>query len=112
MPSGSVCWRYAPAGDCASAMRLRRRSSDTGKRRSWPNLGEIKLDFTCGWTSGEAPFPAPAWSLWGSPGSGDGTDALHLFAFAWRDPPPEGNACERLVKEVASVIDAWIARRL
>jgi hypothetical protein len=82
-------------------MRLRHRSSDTGKRRIWPNFGEIKLGFACRWISGEAPSRAPARSLWGSPKSGDGTDALHLFAFAWRDPPPEGDARERLLKEAA-----------
>jgi hypothetical protein len=30
----------------------------------------------------------------------------------WRDPPPEEEARERLLRQAAGVIDAWIARRL
>jgi hypothetical protein len=67
--------------------------------------------FAAYWRSGEAPSPAPG-DLWTDPGSGSGADGLHLFGFVWRDPPPEEEARERLLRQAAGVIDAWIARRL
>jgi hypothetical protein len=64
--------------------------------------------FTAYWTSGAE---APAADGWRDPGSGDDQDSLHLFGFRWIDPAPEGAAFDRLMREAATAIDAWIASR-
>lgn len=68
--------------------------------------------FSASWTSGEPPRPLPAGLRWTDPGSGDGTDTLHLYGFAWRDSIPDAPAFTRLMREAAAALDAWIAERL
>ena len=67
--------------------------------------------FSACWASGPAGRPDPGIPQWSDAGSG-GADSLHIFGFQWRDPSPDAEAFERLMREAASVIDAWIASRL
>lgn len=70
--------------------------------------------FAAQWTTGDDPdelaaIDGPCWSDAGSSGGGD---ALHIYAFQWRDAPPGQAAFEALMQQAARAIDAWIAARL
>jgi hypothetical protein len=77
-----------------------------------PNLAEenlirhlVRPRFAACWRSGEAPSPARLVTCRAISGriraAARGVDSLHLFAFVWGDPPPEGDGRERLLKEAA-----------
>lgn len=68
--------------------------------------------FSAYWTSGPDDRPALPGPSWHAPGSGDGTDDLHLYGFKWRDGPPDEATFARLMREAAAVIEAWIVSRL
>jgi len=68
--------------------------------------------FEAFWTSGDAGAAGIDGPRWSDAGSGGGADSLHIFGFQWRDPCPDAPAFERLMREAAAVIDAWIASRL
>ena len=65
--------------------------------------------FTALWTSGDDDLPGTDELIWSDPGSGDGTDSLHVFGFEWHDREPDPVSFERLMQEAAKAIDAWIA---
>jgi len=68
--------------------------------------------FTATWTSGADGAPAPGVPCWHDPGSGDGSDSLHIFGIQWRDRRPDAQAFDRLMQAAAKAIDGWIASRL
>lgn len=65
--------------------------------------------FSAQWVSGKTDLAGSNGQCWSDPGSGDGTDSLHIFWFQWLDPTPDALAFERLMQEAAKVIDGWIA---
>jgi hypothetical protein len=68
--------------------------------------------FRAHWTSGADPDLAPLELFWRDSGSAEGDDCLHLYGLTWLDPPPDQPALERLMKEAAGAIEAWIVARL
>jgi len=65
--------------------------------------------FSAQWASGKTDLAKINGQCWSDPGSGDGTDSLHIFRFEWLDPIPDALAFERLMQKAAQVIDTWIA---
>lgn len=68
--------------------------------------------FRAHWTSGADHDRSPLELFWRDSGSAEGDDCLHLYGLIWLDPPPDRPALERLMKEAAGVIDAWIDTRM
>ena len=63
------------------------------------------------WTTDDESLADIEGICWSDPGSGDGTDAIHLWNFLWMDPPPDQAAFEAIMWRAAQVIDNWIAKR-
>lgn len=68
--------------------------------------------FTAKWTTDAEDLAAVEGPCWTDAGSGDGTDAIHLYDFTWIDPPPDQAAFETLMTRAARMIDDWIAERI
>lgn len=68
--------------------------------------------FVAHWTSGAGEVPAPPAPCWKDQGSGSGEDSLRVFRFQWIDRPPDATTFDRLMRDAAKAIDAWIASRL
>lgn len=66
--------------------------------------------FVAYWTSGPdgPPLSVPCWRDAG----GGGEDSLHIFGFQWIDRRPDPATFQRLMREAAAFLDAWIAGRL
>jgi hypothetical protein len=68
--------------------------------------------FVAHWTSGTGEETTPPVPCWKHAGSGDGGDSLHIYGFQWIDRRPGFEDFDRIMREAATAIDAWIASRL
>ena len=67
--------------------------------------------FSAFWTSGEEDLAAIDGVCWTGEGS-NAEDSLHVFGFTWMDQAPDQEGFERLMRQAAAAIDAWISERM
>ena len=67
--------------------------------------------FTARWTTGDFPLDQvrAGEMFWTDEGSGE-EDAIHLYAFAWDDPPPADRGFKKLMIAAAAAIEQYVIR--
>jgi hypothetical protein len=70
--------------------------------------------FSARWITGCDPEEVSALKgpFWSDEGTGSGEDTIYIFGFEWSDLPRMQAQFERLMRQAARAIDAWISGKL